>query len=248
MGGRDKAEREAAGVPARMLYGRRRGHKLKTHQAKLMADMLPALRIMPHCAAPLAAFENVSPRPEKLELEIGFGGGEHLLARARAAPHIGFIGCEAFVNGVGKLLSAVAQARVQNIRIHDGDARDLLDALPDACLDKVWLLYPDPWPKARHAKRRFMCGETLDALFRVLKTGGGLTLASDAGAYIDWSLRAAKAHGGFDWTAAQADDWRAPPAGWAGTRYEAKALAAGRTPSYLHFVRRKAVAGAKGTL
>ena len=246
MGGRDKAEREAAGVPARMLYGRRRGHKLKARQVALMTDRLPALRIMPHCGAPLAAFDGLTPRPEKLELEIGFGGGEHLLARAQAAPHIGFIGCEAFVNGVGKLLAAMAQARVENIRIHDGDARDLLDALPDACLDRVWLLYPDPWPKARHAKRRFMRGENLDSLFRVLKTGGGLTLASDAAAYIDWSLRAAKAHGGFCWTAARADDWRTAPPDWCGTRYEAKALAAGRVPSYLHFVRRKAAA--KGTL
>lgn len=219
----------------RHVYGRRQGHKLHPHQAQLVAETLPDLRIFPYRDAPEKAFATP---PEKLVLEIGFGGGEHLAARAQQMPEAGFIGCEPFTNGVAKLLLEIERANIDNIRIHDDDARDLMESLPTACLDYIYLLYPDPWHKLRHHKRRFVCPENLAELFRILKPHGGFMVASDIGDYIRWSLMHIKNHGGFEWAARGRADWTTPPADWTQTRYEAKALRAGRVPTYLAFTRR----------
>ena len=170
-------------------------------------------------------------------LEIGFGGGEHLAAGAIAHPETGFIGCEPFTNGVAKLVRAVEEAGLANVRIHDNDARDLLDWLPDESLERVDLLYPDPWPKTRHWKRRFVGADNLDRLVRVLKPGGIFRFASDIDSYVAWTLTEVRRHGRFDWLARSAADWRTPWPGWPGTRYEAKALREGRKGHYLTFQR-----------
>ncbi len=234
---KDKAEKAANAetVNRRLIYGRRQGHRLHPNQARLVNDILPRLRPDFAAPAPTAWFDEAK---QDYALEIGFGGGEHLAARAAASPHIGFIGCEPFLNGVAKLLLAIEADNLSNIAVHDDDARDVLDALPDASLGTAYLLYPDPWPKKRHHKRRFISAANLDAIFRVLRPGGQFLVASDIADYVDWTLIHIKMHGGFDWHAAQSADWQNPPDGWPGTRYEAKAKAAGRTPGYLTFTRR----------
>ncbi len=211
------------------LYGRAQGHKLSPRQARLFERLLPKIEI--NLSQPLANIDTARP----LALEIGFGGGEHLCARAQAMPHVNFIGCEPFQNGVAKILSQIEAHKQKNIRLHYGDARPLLAALPADCVDDIYLLYPDPWPKKRHHKRRFVKAETLSLLHNVLKPHARLWIASDIADYIGWTLAHIRAHGQFDWTAEKASDWQAPPKGWTGTRYEQKALAAGRQPSYLCF-------------
>lgn len=219
----------------RHVYGRRQGHKLHPRQADLVTQILPNLRVPQGPFDPLAQFGF---QPDTISLEIGFGGGEHLARQAAQAPGEGFIGCEPFLNGVAKLLMAIDAQSLNNIRIHDDDARDLMEWLPDGCLDRIFLLYPDPWPKTRHHKRRFISPENLHQFFRILKPGGKLMVASDIPNYIMWSLAHIRDHGGFIWQADVADDWRRPPQGWEPTRYEAKAVRAGRIPTYLHFKRR----------
>lgn len=226
----------SADLVRRVVYGRRQGHKLHPRQAELVDSMLPGLRLGDVTPTPEQAFDFA---PSSLVLEIGFGGGEHLAARAKAAPDTGFIGCEPFLNGVAKLLMAIERDDLRNIRIHDDDARDLMEALPDGCLDRIYLLYPDPWPKKRHHKRRFVNPTNLAQFFRLLKPDAELLVASDIADYICWSLAQIRAHGGFVWQAHRADDWRCPPAGWVGTRYEVKAKQAGRIPTYLTFLRRR---------
>lgn len=218
-----------------LLHGRRMGHPLRARQAELVETRLPDLRLDLD-ASPVPA--ELFPRPvTAFEMEIGFGGGEHLAGRASLHPQTGFIGCEPFLNGVAKLLVEIEERELGNIRIHDGDARQVLDRLPDGCLDRVWLLYPDPWPKRRHWKRRFVADDNLDILARVLKPGGELLFASDWADYVDWTLRCLARRPDFQWTARRADDWRLPWPGWPGTRYEAKAIREGRTPCYLTFRR-----------
>ena len=168
-------------------------------------------------------------------LEVGFGGGEHLLEQARANPRIGLIGAEPYEAGVAKLLSKIEDTDASNIRIHEGDARDVVEVLPDASLGRVFILFPDPWPKTRHHKRRFVQMEMLDALARVMKPGAELRLASDDAGYIAWTLERVLAHPGFAWTAERAADWKTRPQGWPQTRYEAKALHG--PPAYLSFRR-----------
>lgn len=174
-------------------------------------------------------------------LEIGFGGGEHLCAGARIGPETGFIGCEPFLNGVAKLVRAIDTHQLANVRVHDGDARDLLRWLPDDSIDRIDLLYPDPWPKRRHWKRRFVNRATLDEFARVLKRDGLFRFASDIDSYVSWTLLEIRRHRAFAWQARSADDWRTPWAGWPGTRYEAKALREGRHPAYLTFRKHGAV-------
>ncbi len=175
---------------------------------------------------------------DDVRLEIGFGGGEHMIAGATATPRTGFIGVEPFINGMAKAVSAIEGAGLRNVRLHGGDAVPLLDWLPPAALVQVDLLYPDPWPKRRHWKRRFIGPANLDRIARVLAPGGLLRVASDIDAYIEWTLLHLQPRDDFAWTAERADDWRRPFSGWPGTRYEAKAVAAGRRPAYLAFQRR----------
>ena len=222
----------------RVFYGRRQGHKLHPKQARLVEDFLPEIRITDFAAEPMRGFEVNKFAPENLVMEIGFGGGEHLAAQAEAKPHIGFIGCEPFLNGVAKLLNRIQQYNLQNIRIHDEDARDLIELMPDNCLAGIYLLYPDPWPKKKHHKRRFVNSENLHHLHRLLQPDGMFYFASDIPDYVSWALMHLRDHGGFDWRAGEATDWKLPFEGWVRTRYEEKALAAGRTPTYLRFQQR----------
>ena len=231
------------GAPRRNIYGRRKGKRLRPHRRALLETRLAALS--PGAVTPA---ENPERRPIDLAalfpgaravwLEIGFGGGEHMVHQASAHPDVGLIGCEYFVEGVAKLLSEIERAGLTNLAIHPGDARDLIDVLPDASIGQVFLLYPDPWPKRRHHKRRFVGRENMDALARVMAPGACLRLATDIADYARHALEVIGPDPRFEWLAARPADWRRPWAGWPGTRYEAKALAAGRIPHYLTFRRR----------
>jgi len=174
----------------------------------------------------------------ELWLEIGFGGGEHLLARAAENPQVGFVGCEPFVNGVAKLLAGIEAMGLTNLRVRADDVTGLIEAAPDAAFSRIYLLYPDPWPKRRQLKRRFVSERNVAALARVLKPGGELRFATDIDDYAGWTLRRFAASPLFAWEAKTADDWRRPWDGWAPTRYEAKARAAGRGSAYLTFRRK----------
>jgi len=230
------------------LYGRRKGPKLSAHQQSLMDNLLPKLALgMRAGADPRTYFSSsaaakTGPRGgpgggmiEDVWLEVGFGAGEHLLAQAIAHPDVGLIGAEPYEAGVAKLLSRLEKENVRNIRIHMGDARDVIAALPDSSLGKVFVLFPDPWPKTRHHKRRFIQMDTLDQIARVLKPGGELRFASDDADYVAWALERLMAHGGFAWNASRASGWRTRPANWPQTRYEAKALHG--PPAWLSFRR-----------
>lgn len=221
----------------RALHGRQKGHPLRRRQADLVDRLLPEVALDLGHAAPAGPGELFPRAVDDVHLEIGFGGGEHLAAAAESAPSVGFLGCEPFINGVAKLLVALEEQGLANVRIYQGDGRELLDWLPDDCLGRVWLLYPDPWPKRRHWKRRFVNPANLDALARVMRPGAELRFASDWPDYADWTLRHLNARGDFFWTAETAGDWRRPWPGWTGTRYEAKAVREGRTPCYLTFRR-----------
>jgi tRNA (guanine-N7-)-methyltransferase len=219
------------------LYGRRQGKPLSPRRAHLMATDFRSLAIDVDQPAP-AGLASVFPhQPRTIVLEIGFGGGEHLVAGAKASPGTGFFGVEPFVNGMANAVAAIHDAGLANIRLFDGEALRILDWLPDRSLDRVDILYPDPWPKRRHWKRRVVSRENLDRLARVVKPGGTFRFASDIPAYVEWTLSLVLAHPAFGWEAKRADDWRKPFADWPGTRYEAKALAADRVPTYLTFPR-----------
>jgi len=207
------------------FYGRRKGHVLRRHHLQLVDDLLPKLRV--DVADPLKGMD--APR----RLEIGFGGGEHLAHQASLHPEVSFIGAEPFVNGVAKLLALIEEKALTNVRIHDGDARYLLEALPDGAFERVFLLYPDPWPKARHNKRRFVSAGTLAQIHRVLAPGGLFLFASDIAGYVAWAREHVAAHGGF----IEEGDPAIPFDDWVETRYEAKARREGRGPAYLRFRR-----------
>lgn len=219
------------------FFGRRIGKPLRDAQAEDMAAVSGRLGIDLSSPAPADLRTLFAAPVSRLHLEIGFGGGEHLLHALRGDPATGFIGAEAFVNGIAKLCRALSEAPAGNIRLHADDALKLLDWLPAAALDGIDLFYPDPWPKKKHWKRRFVSPANLDRFARVLKPGGVFRFASDIDHYVNWTLEGCDAHPAFSWTAERADDWRKPFAGWPGTRYEAKALREGRTPSYLRFER-----------
>ncbi|MFA7413037.1 MAG: tRNA (guanosine(46)-N7)-methyltransferase TrmB [Rhizobium sp.] len=217
------------------FFGRRKGKPLREQQIERMDHVLPALRLDLSAPAP-PDLATLFPVPvDCLRLEIGFGGGEHLVHRAVENPSTGFIGVEPFVNSMAKLLAQVEARELHNIRVYDDDATELLDWLPEASLDQIDLLYPDPWPKKKHWKRRFVSQVNLARFHRVLKPGGLFCFASDIDTYVNWTLLHCRNHGGFEWTARNAADWQTPYADWPGTRYEAKAKREGRTSAYLTF-------------
>ncbi len=215
------------------FFGRRQGKPLRPGQSERFERLIPELRIDPD-VDPRASFPQAL---AGLRLEIGFGGGEHLAAQARASPDIGFIGCEAYRNGIAKLVAVIEQEGLRNIRLWDGDATDLLPELPDGSIDGVDLLYPDPWPKRRQRKRRIVSDAFLTVLARVMRPGAKFRFATDIDDYAGWTLARALRSPGFAWEAARPDDWRKPWVGWPGTCYESKALREGRRPSYLTFRR-----------
>jgi tRNA (guanine-N7-)-methyltransferase len=215
-----------------LLYGRRKGPKLSAHQAGLRETLLPELRLERRDGAdPRGYFAGV----REVWLEIGFGAGEHLVWQAEHHRDIGLIGAEPYEGGTAKLLAKLDAAPLPNIRIHEGDARDVIAALPRASLGRVFVLFPDPWPKTRHHKRRFVQTETLDALARTMRPGAELRFASDDAGYLAWTLERLVAHPAFAWPARSMADWTTRPADWPPTRYEAKALHG--PPTYLRFVR-----------
>ncbi len=188
----------------------------------------------------IAPRPNPSPKGEGLTLEIGFGGGEHLVAQAMAHPEQRFIGVEPFLNGVGSCLRHIEESGITNVRIHMGDARDVLTRLPDASLDRIYILFPDPWPKTRHHKRRLIQTDFIAALARVLKPGGEVRYATDWAHYAAWTLELFTRDPHFAWTAARAADWRTPWEGHVTTRYEEKKLG-DCTPIWLRFARAASV-------
>ena len=222
----------------RKLYGRRKGPKLSAHKEDLRRILLPA-----HALAIVQGLDPVAyfqPPVAAVWLEIGFGAGEHMLALARQNPAVGLIGAEPYESGVAKLLTHMADDPPANLKIHEGDARAILSALPDHSIAKVFVLFPDPWPKTRHHKRRFIQSEMLTEFARVLVPGGEFRFASDDAGYLAWTLERALAHADFAWTAKSPADFTVRPAAWPPTRYEAKALHG--PPIYLSFQRRDKIA------
>jgi tRNA (guanine-N7-)-methyltransferase len=222
----------------RVLYGRRRGRPLHRGQQGLVDTLLPRLAVTLPDAGQLDAAALFPPHCRDIWLEIGFGGGEHLAAQAAAHRDIGLIGCEVYENGIAKLLGEVERLALSNVRILTDDARLMIAALPPASIGRVFILFPDPWPKQRHHKRRIVATETLDALAAIMTDGAELRLATDDVAYLDWMLARVPVHPAFAWLADGPADWRVRPADWPETRYEAKALAAGRKPYLLRLRRR----------
>jgi len=235
----ESAEPDAVRTEDVRFYGRRKGKPLRAGRQDVLDRRLPDLAIaMPEEGGRLDPVGLFLVPPRAIWLEIGFGGGEHLAAQAVAHPDVGFIGGEVFEYGLAKLVAAVDDAGLTNVRIYPDDIRPLLDHLPDGCLERIFVLFPDPWPKSRHAKRRMIAPRRLDLFARLLVDGGTLRVASDDMGYIRWTLRHACNHAAFGWTARRACDWRLPPADHVRTRYETKALAEGRQPVYLDFRRR----------
>lgn len=229
-----------AGTPRRNLYGRIGGKGLRRSLRTYLEEDLERLSLG-------AVGRDVNPGREELDLtrffgdrdiwlEVGFGSGEHLVHQALRHPGLGLIGCEPYINGVAALLGKIRRAGCGNIRIHPGDARDLFDVLPERSIARAFLLYPDPWPKKRHHRRRFVTPEHLGPLARALKPGAIFRVATDIPDYVRQTLQEVPRHG-FAWLAEGPGDWRVPWDGWLSTRYEKKALQAGRVPHYLTFRR-----------
>jgi tRNA (guanine-N7-)-methyltransferase len=220
------------------FFGRRRGRPVRSHQATALADGLARHRLDLSSPAPADLRDLFPAAVSSVRLEIGFGGGEHLLHALEAEPGVGFLGIEPFVNGMAKLMMRVEETRPANLRVHDDDAIQVLDWLQPGGLERIDLFYPDPWPKKKHWKRRFVSPQNLDRFARVLRSGGIFRFASDIDTYVDWTLLACRAHPAFEWLAEEAADWHRPFDNWPGTRYEAKAIREGRRPAYLTFRRR----------
>jgi tRNA (guanine-N7-)-methyltransferase len=214
------------------LYGRSTGHKLRKSQQELVDQLLPAISVPaegPVDSVTLFGEE----RP--LHLEIGFGSGEHLAYRADLLPDHGFIGCEPFLNGVATALTHVRDQRLANVRLWNNDALDVLRRIPDGALTMVYLLHPDPWPKARHAKRRMVNDGPLDLIAAKLKRGGEFRLGTDDPTYCGWSMMVMNRRRDFDWLAERPSDFLVRPGGWPETRYEAKARRQGREVWYFRY-------------
>jgi tRNA (guanine-N7-)-methyltransferase len=235
-----KNDRHPSGAPWRNFYGRFRGKTIRSSQQEYLDEDLAALSPGPiewdvnpnrDMLDPAAIFDG-----KDIWLEIGFGGGEHMVHMAGLNPQIGLIGCEPFVNGVAMLLGKIRKADVSNLAVHPGDVRNLFDVMPDQSISKVFLNYPDPWPKKRHHRRRFVTPEHLEPLHRVMKAGAGLRVATDIKDYVRQTLEEVP-KAGFEWLAETPHDWRVAWDDWTSTRYEQKALREGRTPHYLTFRR-----------
>lgn len=209
----------------------------------LLPELEIALPAAPDALDPAALFAEAV---DEVWLEVGFGTGEHLAAQAEGHPGTGFIGCEPFVNGVARLLALVAEGNLGNVRVFADDARLVLEALGPASIGRAFVLFPDPWPKSRHHKRRFIAPATVDALARVLKDGAELRVATDHAEFCRWTLRHVLAHPAFEWSARGPADWRKRPADWPTTRYGEKAEAAGSRSVYLTFRRRPREDGGPG--
>ena len=218
-------------------YGRRKGRPLSARKEHLLKELLPRLRLDLKTPAP-GRLRGLFPVPVgEVWLEIGFGSGEHLLWQAEHHKDVGLIGCEPFINGVASLLGALETRGLETIRIHDGDAREVLTWLPDHSVGRIFMLFPDPWPKKRQMKRRLLAAETVAELARVLSPGAELRFASDDADYAAAALALIGQSGAFTWLATRPADWRERAADWPETRYERKALSEGRTPIYLRWRR-----------
>jgi len=226
-------------APRRILYGRRRGRRRRAGRGALLATRLEPLAVSLDgvAAGSLDPRLLFGPGATEVWLEIGFGAGEHLAEQARDHREVGFLGCEPFIDGVASLLRHVEHEELGNIRLFVDDARSMVDAMLTSSIGRAFLLFPDPWPKMRHHKRRFLEPASVAGLARVLRPGAELRVATDHLGYCRWALAHLLAHPAFRWTAERASDWRERPADWPPTRYEIKAIAAGRAPVYLRFVR-----------
>jgi len=219
--------------PHMRSFGRIKSRPIKPRQAALMEARLPGLRVPEGPVTPA----DLKPDAREAWLEIGFGGGEHMAQQAARARDVLILGAEPFQNGVASAVRHIEELGLANVRLHDGDVRDLIAGLPDASLARVFILFPDPWPKVRHHKRRLVQAELVAELARVLRPGGRLRFASDWADYVDWALARFTASDDFDWVAERADDWRTPPADHITTRYEEKRLG-DCAPVFLDFIRR----------
>jgi tRNA (guanine-N7-)-methyltransferase len=236
-----RLERAAMNDPAtiRRLYGRRQGHKLRAGQSALVETTLAELSVPD--TGPLDArvlFGDAEGHERPLQLEIGFGAGEHLAGQAAAHPETGFIGCEPFLNGVVGALGHIRDGGLENVRLHMGDALEVIERLPDASLSRVYLLHPDPWPKARHAKRRMVNHGPLDAIAAKLKPGAEFRLGTDDPTYCRWAMMVMNARRDFEWQAKTPQDFLVRPDDWPETRYERKARRHGHEVWYFRYIRR----------
>jgi tRNA (guanine-N7-)-methyltransferase len=223
----------------RRFFGRRKGHRLRVHQLDLIEQLLPRLAIdigVPNDTSKPSDLTDLFDRPvDDVRLEIGFGGGEHLVAEAQAFPNVGFIGCEPYVNGMAKILAQIETHDIANIRLFAGDAAELLAWAPPLSLVRIDLIHPDPWPKRRHWKRRFVQDATVAAMARILKPSAEFRFVSDIDDYCAWTLAHLLRSPDFDWTAQRADDWRLPWPDYTMTRYGRKAEREGRKAAYFRF-------------
>lgn len=235
-----KREKHVSGAPRRNFYGRIKGKSLHKSQQRYMAEDLDDLKPAGVTYAdnpdrtqidPKSWFEN----DNDVWLEVGFGGGEHMVHQAALNPNVNIVGCEPYINGVAMLLGKIRESKVSNVSVHPGDARDMMDVLPEQSISRAFLLYPDPWPKSRHHRRRFVTPEHLEPLAKCLKSGAIFRIATDIEDYVRQALEEVLANGNFEWLAEGAEDWRKPWDDWISTRYEQKAIRENRTPHYLTF-------------
>jgi tRNA (guanine-N7-)-methyltransferase len=223
--------------PHGSFFGRRKGHKLRLHQADLIAQLLPQLSVDMSHPPPSDLRTLFDGAVDAVRLEIGFGGGEHLVAEALAHPYLGFIGCEPYVNGMAKILAQIETHEIRNIRLVAGDAAELLAWVPPQSLTRIDLIHPDPWPKRRHWKRRFVQDATIAGMARAIPPGGEFRFVCDIDSYVEWTLSHLMRAPQFEWLAQQASDWRLPWPNYTMTRYGRKATREGRRASYLRFKR-----------
>lgn len=238
----DKGDNHLGNVQ-RVLYGRRQGRPLRPHRQALVDNLLPLVEIAStsDSGGPIKPEHQFDTEYDAYWLEIGFGAGEHLVWQARTNARVGIIGCEPYINGVARLLADIDESRIANIRIFRDDARVLLARLPDACISRAFVLFPDPWPKSRHNKRRIIGPTVMSDLARILCDGAELRIATDDPGYKGWILHHVLASADFDWLARCPSDWRHRPDDWPPTRYEQKAQNAERRPVFFRFERRARV-------